>query len=305
MKVLVSGGTGLVGRFIVEDLVAAGHDVVVTGRNLPADGFFSRPVGFTAAELDPKRDWRPLFEGVDAFVHAAFDHLPGRYRGGEGADADGFRHRNLDGSAALFDAAKAAAVSRIVFISTRAVYGTQPAGAVLTEYTPPRPDTLYGEIKLAAERRLAALCDGGFAGTSLRVTGVYGAAGPGRAHKWAGLFVDFLSGRPVAPRVSTEVHGSDVATAVSLVLSSPREAVAGRAFNVSDVILDRSELLAILRDVAGIKPPLPAPAVRTGLNIMDCALIRKLGWKPGGRRLLVRTAQDLAREAVAAHGGAL
>ncbi|MCV0397571.1 MAG: NAD(P)-dependent oxidoreductase [Rhizobiaceae bacterium] len=299
MKVLISGGTGFVGRFIAEELFAAGHDVVVTGRTRPADGFFSRPVGFATAELGTGRDWRALFEGVDAFVHAAFHHLPGRYRGGEGEDPKGFRQRNLDGSAALFEAARAAGVARTVFISTRAVYGTQPAGAVLTEDTVPRPDTLYGEIKLAAERRLAALCGAGFTGTSLRVTGVYGPAGAGQAHKWSGLFDDFLAGRPIEPRVSTEVHGTDLATAVSLMLSAPIEVVTRRTFNVSDIVLDRSELLAILREVAATTSSPPPAADPSGLNIMDCTRLKALGWQPGGRPLLARTARQLGRQAAA------
>ncbi|MGO4841098.1 NAD-dependent epimerase/dehydratase family protein, partial [Rhizobiaceae sp. 2RAB30] len=37
-RTLVSGGTGLVGRFIVEHLATAGHDVTVVGRNAPTEG---------------------------------------------------------------------------------------------------------------------------------------------------------------------------------------------------------------------------------------------------------------------------
>lgn len=126
MRVLVSGGRGLVGRFIVNGLREAGHEVIV-GTRAPSSA------DERALHLDLERDQREAFEGIDAFVHAAFDHLPGRYRGGEGDDPDSFRRRNLDGSARLFEDARDAGVTRVVFLSTRAVYGVQPAGAL------PRP----------------------------------------------------------------------------------------------------------------------------------------------------------------------
>lgn len=285
---LISGGTGFVGRFIVEHLLAAGHRVAVMGRTAPPERFFSAPVRFIGAALDPGRDQSEAFEGVDFFIHAAFDHLPGKYRGGEGDDAAGFRFRNREGSAALFKAAKAMGVKRTVFLSSRAVYGTQPAGAVLTEETTPHPDTLYGEVKLATERDLQDVSADGFCGTSLRITGVYGPAGSGLDHKWTGLFRDYLAGRSVEPRAGTEVHGDDVAKAVKLMLDAPEKAVSGEVFNVSDLLVDRRDLLSIVSDITGNRHPLPSQADHTATNVMATEKIRALGWQPGGFAALER-----------------
>lgn len=293
MKVLVSGGTGFAGRFVVEDLLAAGQDVSVMGRTPPEAGFFSRDVGFVEGALDPDRDQGAAFAGADAFVHAAFDHPPGRYRGAEGDDPDGFRHRNLHGTAALFAQAKAAGVGRVVFLSSRAVYGDQPPGAVLFEETDPHPDTLYGEVKREAEAALRALRGDGFSGVSLRVTGIYGPAGAGRAHKWTALFRDWLAGRPVAPRVATEVHGRDVAEAVGIALSMPDTALPGDLLNVSDIVVDRHDLLEIVKAATGAAHALPAPADAEALNLPSTARLRALGWRPGGRDLLEETVRDL------------
>lgn len=284
---LVSGGTGYVGRFIVEGLLAAGHAVVVLGRAPPAEGFFSSPVRFVEGTLDPSREQADAFEGIDFFVHAAFDHLPGKYRGGEGDDAAGFRRLNQDGSAALFRSAKEKGVKRAVFLSSRAVYGVQ-AGAALTEETMPRPDTLYGEVKLATEQVLRAMCDPGFCGVSLRITGVYGPAGAGRGHKWAGLFRDYLAGQPIDPRAGTEVHGGDVAAAVRLVLEAPAARVSGEIFNVSDLLVDRHDLLAMVREVSGSAYMLPPRAGRSSVNAMTTGKVEKLGWRPGGLPALER-----------------
>ncbi len=283
---LVSGGTGYVGRFIVEHLLSAGHSVSVMGRTAHVADYFSEPVRFVQGTLDPSRDQSAAFDGIDFFVHAAFDHVPGKYRGGEGDDAQRFRSRNHDGSVALFEAARKKGVRRAVFVSSRAVYGSQPAGAMLTEETMPRPDTLYGEVKLATEDAMRRMSGREFYGTILRVTGVYGPAGKGREHKWLELFRDYLAGKPIAPRVGTEVHGADVAAAVALVLAAPEAKILGGIFNVSDLLVDRHALLSIVRDVTGSPLALPPPAEHSAVNEMETEKIASLGWRPGGAAVL-------------------
>lgn len=288
---VVSGGTGYVGRFIVERLLKAGHKVVVLGRSTPSAGFFSAPVGFAPLDLDSGRVDPELFAAATFFVHAAFDHVPGRYRGGEGDDPETFRRRNLDGSIALFEAAKAAGVRRTVFFSSRAAYGTRAPGVWLDEADEAIPDTLYGEVKLEAENALQQLSNDSFLGISLRVTGVYGPAGPGRDHKWAGLFADYLAGRTIAPRAGTEVHGDDVAEAVRIVLEHPAPP---DLLNVSDNLVDQHDLLAIVKELKGSPHPLPACAISTGINPMRTDRLRALGWAPGGEaRLRTAVAQLL------------
>lgn len=295
-RTLVSGGTGFVGRFIVEGLLAAGHAVTVMGRSSPGEGFFSAPVRFVEGRLDPDRDQSAAFEGIDNFVHAAFDHVAGKYRGGEGDDPAGFRRRNVEGTAALFEAARVKRVERAVFLSSRAVYGSQTPGAELTEETVPHPDTLYGEVKLAGEQRLRAMGAAAFVGTSLRITGVYGPAGQGRPHKWAELFSDYLAGRTIEPRAATEVHGADVARAVRLALEAKPDAVQGQVFNVSDIVTDTCAILAVVREATGSAAALPPPVSAAALNVMTTEKLRSLGWKPGGAELFRKTVMALAAE---------
>lgn len=282
MKVLVTGGTGYAGRFIVEALLAAGHAVSVSGRSQPGENFFSAPVDFLSGDLDPDNASPALFEGCDAFVHAAFHHVAGRFRGGEGDDPEMFRRLNIDGSLALFAAAKKAGVARAVFLSTRAVYGAQPPGSVLTEETEPHPDTLYGEVKRTVERGIAAIADETFLPATLRVTGIYGPAGPGRRHKWADLFADFEAGKDIAPRVGTEVHGDDMAAAILLILEGDADAIraAGSLFNVSDILLDRHDLLTAYARLTSRNGEVPERADASAYNAMDCSRLKGLGWRP-------------------------
>ena len=201
MKVLVTGGTGLVGRFIVEDLLARREQVIVAGRTASPAGFFAAPVAFRPLDLDPAADHTALLTDVTHLVHAAFHHLPGLYRGGEGDDPSEFIRLNRDGTIALFRAARASGVERAVFLSSRAVYGPKPAGTVLDEDTECRPDTLYGEVKLDAEQILSDLAGPTFTPCSLRATGVYGAPRSDQPHKWEKLFQNFANGQSVPARV--------------------------------------------------------------------------------------------------------
>jgi nucleoside-diphosphate-sugar epimerase len=256
MHVLVTGGTGQVGRFIVEGLRAAGHRVTLLGRSAPP----GVPVhAWSLAETDPR------LPAADALVHAALDHAPGAYRGGEGEDPARFRRLNVEGTRALFDAAGG---MRIVFLSSRAVYGDHRHGAVLRETDTPEPDSLYGEVKLAGEAALAGR------GLALRATGVYG----GLPDKWADLFARYLAGEPVAPRIGTEVHGADLADAVAIALARTD---AG-PLNVSDLLLDRHDLLARVQALTGCPHPLPARAEGDHPGVMATDRLRALGWRPGG-----------------------
>lgn len=252
MRILVTGATGQVGRFVTAALEAAGHRVIRLGRGADAHPW---DLGDPAPRLPP----------ADALVHLALDHRPGAYRGGEGDDPERFRRLNLEGSLRLFDAAGPA---RIVFLSSRAVYGDHRRGGFLFEDDTPEPDSLYGKVKLAAEQAL------GPRGVSLRATGVYG----GQPHKWQALFAAYLQGETIPPRAATEIHGDDLAAAVVLMLERPETGV----FNVSDLLLDRHDLLARVQSLTGCPHPPPPRAAPPLPGRMATCRLRLLGWRPGG-----------------------
>ncbi|MBW8639094.1 NAD(P)-dependent oxidoreductase [Hoeflea sp. WL0058] len=289
MRVLVTGGSGLVGRFIVRRLAADDHDVTIAGRREPDQALFPGAVDFHLSDLDPDADYTSVVEGFDCLVHAAFSHVPGRYRGGEGDDVAGFRKRNLDATVKLFKTAAESGVKRGVFLSTRAVYGNHPAGTKLLETTSCNPDTEYGAVKRACEIRLQTLSQNSpLSVASLRITGVYGQSPPDTTHKWEDLFADYLAGEPVGARCGTEVHGVDVASAVALLLEQPVETVSGEIFNVSDILVDRHDLLDMVRLQTGCSHALPGRSDSLP-NSMDTEKLRGLGWRPGGLPLLKKS----------------
>ena len=292
MKVLISGGAGLVGRYIAEELLSAGYKVAIGGRSPPSPGFFSHPVSFVPMSLDPAENQSRAFDDAYLFVHAAFNHVAGKYRGGEGDDPESFRRLNLDGTVKLFETARKAGIRRCIFLSSRAVYGDGIAKEPLTEATKPVPSTLYGEVKRDAEHALFSLSAPGFTTASLRATGVYGELQP---NKWDELFDDYLNGKPVPSRAGTEVHGRDLGRAVRLLLETEASRIDGQAFNLSDILTDTHEILSHLQRATGCPHALPAPAERGAVSIMDTAKIRALGWQAGGKPLLKQTIETLAK----------
>ncbi|MGA1803840.1 NAD-dependent epimerase/dehydratase family protein [Rhizobium sp. HT1-10] len=292
MKVLVSGGTGLVGRYIVEELLAEGYAVSVGGRHQPEPGLFSKPVGFVPLRLDPNENQAHAFDDAYFFIHAGFSHVPGRYRGGEGDDPATFQRLNLDGSVKLFETAQRSGIRRCLFLSSRAVYGDRAAGEVLREDTEAGPNTLYGRVKLDAEHALSALNAPGFTVASLRLTGVYGDLRP---NKWTDLFANYLAGKPVPSRAGTEVHGRDVGQAIRMMLEAETSRIADGVFNVSDLLTETHEILSILQKVTGSPHALPARAPLNVVSRMDTTRIEALGWRGGGRALLEATVEGLAR----------
>jgi UDP-glucose 4-epimerase len=270
MKIALSGASGLVGRWIARAAADAGH------------------------QIDPLPGWRlgqPVdLAGSDALIHAAFQHLPGRYRGGEGDDPQGFIRANLDGSLKLFEAARTQGVGRVLFLSSRAVHDGHPAGMDLPDDLGPAPASLYGEVKTRAEIALAAMAGPGLRSASLRPTGIYG---PGLPQKWAGMIGEFLNGITPSPGIATEVHGADLGRAALAVLHDP--GMSG-SYNVGDLVLDRRDLLAAVARLTGCATVLPPAADPAALRRPLSIRLRQLGWMPGGMEHLYKDLPAIVAE---------
>ena len=295
MRVAVTGGTGYAGRYIVDAIVAAGHDVRVLVRNKSEPPDLPAAVESVGGTLDPDSDFSRLVDGADALVHAAYQHVAGRYRGGEGDDLAGFMRVNVGGSLALLEAAQRAGVERCVVFSSRAVYGRRPPGVRLTEDTAIAPDTHYGAAKATLEAFVASFArQDGWCICAIRPTGIYGLTWPARRSKWLGLVRSLLDGDElVEARAGTEVHGVDVARAVILLLQAPAESVAGRAFNCSDLVVSTRDIARHVARLRGHDIKLPPAGDANALNVMTCEGLTALGLTFSGQALLEETIGDL------------
>lgn len=104
----VFGGTGFLGRCIVEALLAEGHRVRVVARNPEAAGMPPGAVPVQADILRPETV-APALEGADGAVNAVSLYL-------EHGEVT-FRAVHVDGAARLAEAARAAGLGRYVHVS--------------------------------------------------------------------------------------------------------------------------------------------------------------------------------------------
>lgn len=277
MRVAVTGATGIVGQFVVARLLREGCDIAALARTGTDRSVCPGDIEWVAGDLGDRGALDALVGGADGLVHCAFQHVPGRYRGGEGDDVPGFWRVNLGGTIDLLEAAARAGVGRTVLMSSRAVFGA-PVKGTIGDTHPATPTTHYGALKAATEA-LATVHEGVAA---LRPTGVYGIVRPLDRTKWLDLAEAVLAGESVGQvRAGTEVHGEDVADAVWRLLTAPSVAVAGRVFNCSDLEVDTRDILRRMQAALGRPGRLPATAPPPG-NVLRCDSLHALGWRPGG-----------------------
>jgi nucleoside-diphosphate-sugar epimerase len=145
MRVVVTGGSGKAGRWVVRDLRERGHDVLNV--DLAHDGS-AHGLCVRADLADPGQAFE-LIAGADAVVHLAAIPAP-ELR----APAETFRV-NILSTYNVFAAAEAARVRRVVWASSETVLGlpfdTPPDYAPVDEAAPPRPESSYALSKLAGE----------------------------------------------------------------------------------------------------------------------------------------------------------
>jgi UDP-glucose 4-epimerase len=175
MKLLVTGGAGYIGSIVAQQLLEAGHEVVVLD-NLARGHRAAVPDGAKLVQadlLDETATHTVLMDGFDGVMHFAALALVAE----SVAHPERYHRSNHVGAINLLDAMRAAGVRRLVFSSTCAVYGV-PQTVPMHEDIPAAPVNAYGNSKLAIDRMIGDECRAhGLAAASLRYFNVAGAHG--------------------------------------------------------------------------------------------------------------------------------
>ena len=179
MKVLVTGGAGYIGSVVADELLQAGHQVVVFD-NLSRGHRQAVPKNaeLVVGDLADRASLDGLLRScaIDAIMHFA-----ALIEAGESMKApEEFFRNNTANALTLLEAMLAARVKRFVFSSTAALFGN-PVRTPIEEDDPIHPTNAYGESKLLVERMLAWFHQiHGLRYASLRY---FNAAGASRADK--------------------------------------------------------------------------------------------------------------------------
>lgn len=219
MRILITGAAGMVGRKLIARLA---KDGMLRGRKI------------TALDLhDIVPPQAPAMDGVTITTHTGdlasvgaseglaasrpdvVFHLAGVVSGEAEANFDLGYRVNLEGTRALFDAIRLAAISpRVVFTSSIAVFGA-PFPEVIPDEFHPTPLTSYGAQKLMSEVLLADYTRRGFFdGIGIRLPTICVRPGkPNRAASgfFSGIIREPLSGHEAilpVPRSVVHTHAS-------------------------------------------------------------------------------------------------
>ncbi|MDQ2875686.1 MAG: NAD-dependent epimerase/dehydratase family protein [Actinomycetota bacterium] len=278
-QVLVTGGSGFIGRRVVRALLARGASVTVADkRPFPGDDDITMVLGDLC---DPAVRERAVAPGTDLIIHlAAITRVLDSIN-----DPAGTHQINVEATAGLLEQARRQQVGAFLLASTNAVTG-DVGRATINEDIALRPLTPYGATKAAGEMLLSSYsaCYG-IAGCALRFSNVYG---PGMAEKDSfvprlmraardGLGVEIYGD---GTQVRDLVHVDDIVAGLFAAwdarATGPLILGAGESFPVNDI-------LAAARSVTGAPlparhiPPKPGemPAV-----IVDISRARSIGFEP-------------------------
>jgi UDP-glucose 4-epimerase len=278
-RILVTGGSGFIGRHVVSEMSAQGARVRVVDLQPHPDPSVDVVLGDIA---DPEVLKRAFAGGFDSVVHLAA--VTSVLRSLEQPQRT--YQTNVAGTAALLEAAREAGATSLAFASTNAVTGPMEEPKI-TEQARLRPLTPYGSTKAAGEMLMSAYTASyGLRCAYLRLTNVYG---PGmqakdsivarlmRAIRLGTTFEIYGDGN----QVRDYVHALDVVQGMRLALVN--EDWQGPVVIGSGTSLSVHEVVQAVRDVSGAELPVrhgPAKAGEMPAVIVDHGRALSLGWAP-------------------------
>ncbi|MCH8924809.1 MAG: NAD-dependent epimerase/dehydratase family protein [Proteobacteria bacterium] len=272
MKVVITGGTGFIGRMLARSILARGSLTGPSGAQEEVDAItlfdaVEPPVplegldGRAKVVIGDIADKDLVFGLLDRDDVSVF-HLASVVSGGGEKDFDLAIRVNLMGGLNVLEAARArAGAPRLVFASSLAVFGGSAMPAVVGDTTKQTPQTTYGVTKSIGELLINDYTRKGFIdGRAARLPTIV--IRPGRPNLAAssfasGVFREPLNGAPCALPVKLDTvmpvlgYRSAVAGFIALHEAAPEALGDDRTVNFPGHAVTVEDMIAALRRVAG------------------------------------------------------
>lgn len=228
MKVLLTGGTGFLGRHLARRLLDRGHDVTLMGRDFaPAQDLVARGARPVSVELRDRDAVQAACAGQDAIFHVGAKSEPW------GKPAE-FHAINVGGTAAVVAGCRRHGVRRLIYVSSPSVVfdGADQIDAVETTPYPTHFASVYSLTKKLGEDAVNA-ARGELETVILRPKAIFG---PGDRALLPRLIAAARRGR--LPQIGDGknlvdlTYVENVAQALVLALDSP--VAAGRTYTITN-----------------------------------------------------------------------
>ncbi len=242
MRVLIIGASSFLGRHLLREATASGHEVVTAGRSAVPSSASHHQLDLTAGSSRIAKVIGSI--APDVVVNCA---------GATGGNPEVLAAANITAVYDLVTAmTQARTPVRLVQIGSAAEYGRAEEGVPVTETAPTQPASLYGVTKLAGTKLTEVARMAGLDAVVLRVFNVVGAGAP----------EDGLPGRAAGQLREAMARGTDIRLGP---LDAVRDFVDAR--DVADAIL-----------AAAAAPALPHSVINVGSGhgVASRALVREL-----------------------------
>ena len=147
-KVLVTGATGFLGKYVVKELVEHGYQVRAFGRNSKVGrSLENSSVSFFQGDLTKAEDVLEAFKEMDMVVHAgALSTVWGPW--------EDFYQANVLGTKYVLEACRQTGIQRLVYVSSPSIYAAPKDQLAIKESDAPEENNLnnYIRSKLASEK---------------------------------------------------------------------------------------------------------------------------------------------------------
>lgn len=144
MKVLVTGGSGFIGQYLVKELIRNDYRVRILSRGIYSQ---KKDVEIVNGDITNPETLPQALDGVDAVFHnAAYAMDWGR--------KNDFYRVNIEGTHNVAEACKNAGIRYLVYTSSAGVYGFPNRREIITEKSPLSPVNTYAQSKLQGEKIL-------------------------------------------------------------------------------------------------------------------------------------------------------
>lgn len=282
MRVVVTGATGLLGKFLTSSLTNAGHEVTGLYRaKIPAD----QTVKWFKTELLESENLIEVFSGADAVIHAA------ALVSFNDGDYDRLYETNVTGTRNVVNACLASGVKKLVHVSSVAALGNYPDRITVDESAPWTGGTSdYGRTKYMAELEVFRGAEEGLITSIINPSVILA---PGNLDRSTGKIFKYILNGNLFYALGTGgfVDVRDVVRVIELLLGTDQP---GERFVLNGFTMTWKDFMQSLAGKLGVRPP--AFAIPRKAMMLIAGLEKIRSWVLRSEPLITPTSVRLSAE---------